>query len=58
MIKARIRAAKEVSKVAITYTTHDNYLSANNLIKEKFLLYIPHNSYAGTDKLYFKKLLK
>lgn len=57
MIEARLRSAKESCRVAITYTTTDNYPSANNLIKHGFRLYGPAFAYAGKDVLYFKKTL-
>lgn len=56
MIQVRLRAAKGCSAV-ITYTTADNYPSANNLIKKGFLLYMPEYAYAGREMLYFKKSL-
>jgi GNAT superfamily N-acetyltransferase len=58
MIKARLKAAKGSCSVAITYTTFDNIPSANNLIKNKFVLYNPLYAYAGEDKLYFIKQIK
>lgn len=57
MIKARLKAAKETCNVAITYTTFDNVPSANNLIKNKFIMYNPLYAYAGNDKLYFIRRL-
>lgn len=57
MIKKRIEAARNGCNVVITYTTHDNYPSANNLIKNKFKLYIPQHAYAGPGMIYFKKTL-
>ena len=58
MIKTRLKAAKEdLSTVAITYITIDNPKSGNNLIKNKFRLYIPSYQYAGSDKIYFSKQL-
>ena len=55
MIKKRLQSAKKTCRVAITYTTFDNIYSANNLIRNKFTLYNPVYTYAGTDKLYFIK---
>ena len=55
MIRQRIKAARRDCTTAITYTTADNYASANNLIKEGFLLYHPAYSYAGNGMLYFKR---
>jgi len=55
MIRTRLRAAKKSCKVAITYTTPDNFPSANNLIKCGFLLYSPEYAYAGRQMLYFTK---
>jgi GNAT superfamily N-acetyltransferase len=56
MIRARLKAAAGC-KMAITYTTSDNVHSANNLIRNKFLLYDPIYAYAGRDKLYFRTIL-
>lgn len=57
MIKARLKAASYNCHIAITYTTLDNFPSANNLIECGFRLYIPEYMYGGKDKLYFQKLL-
>lgn len=57
MIKARTKAASTFCHIAITYTTLDNFPSANNLIACGFRLYLPEYSYGGSDKLYFQKLL-
>jgi hypothetical protein len=57
MIKTRIKAASTFCHIAITYTTLDNFPSANNLISCGFRLYLPEYSYGGSDKLYFQKLL-
>ncbi len=57
MIKTRLKAASTFCHIAITYTTLDNFPSANNLIDCKFKLYLPEYSYGGSDKLYFQKLL-
>ena len=56
LINLRLKEAKG-NDVAITYTTLDNYASANNLIDCGFKLYNPEYGYAGRDKLYFKKSL-
>lgn len=56
LIKTRLNAAKG-NNVAISYTTADNYASANNLIDCGFRLYCPEYAYGGRDKLYFKKSL-
>lgn len=59
MIKARVAAArKRKCKKAITYTKMWNYPSANNLIKEQFLIYRPEYAYGGDEMLYFYKKLK
>lgn len=59
LIKARIKAAnKHNCKWAITYTTHDNVNSANNLFKNGFRLYIPEYRYAGIEMIYFRYLIK
>lgn len=57
MIRTRLKAASTFCHIAITYTTLDNFPSANNLIDCKFKLYLPEYSYGGHDKLYFQKLL-
>ncbi len=57
MIKTRLKAASTFCHIAITYTTLDNFPSANNLISCGFKLYLPEYSYGGSDKLYFQKLL-
>jgi GNAT superfamily N-acetyltransferase len=57
MIKTRLKAASTFCHIAITYTTLDNFPSANNLIDCRFKLYLPEYSYGGSDKLYFQKLL-
>jgi GNAT superfamily N-acetyltransferase len=57
MIKTRLKAASTFCHIAITYTTLDNFPSANNLISCGFRLYLPEYSYGGYDKLYFQKLL-
>lgn len=57
MIKTRLKAASTFCHIAITYTTLDNFPSANNLINCGFRLYLPEYSYGGSDKLYFQKLL-
>lgn len=58
MIKIRIKAARRACETVITYTTADNYPSANNLIKCGFLLYHPAYNYAGTEMIYFRKVIK
>jgi len=57
MIKLRLKSAFDC-KVAITYTTVDNYPSANNLISQGFKLFSPEYAYAGRQMLYFQKILK
>ena len=57
MIKTRLKAASTFCHIAITYTTLDNFPSANNLIDCGFRLYLPEYSYGGSDKLYYQKLL-
>lgn len=56
MIKLRIRSAYDCH-IAITYTTIDNYPSANSLISQGFKLYSPEYAYAGREMLYFQKEL-
>ena len=55
LIKIRLNAAKDSCYVAITYTTKDNYPSANNLISCKFKFYFPEYAYGGDEMLYFYK---
>lgn len=57
MIKTRLKAAAYTCHIAITYTTLDNFPSANNLIDCGMRLYIPEYMYGGKDKMYFQKLL-
>lgn len=57
MIKSRLKAASNFCHIAITYTTLDNFPSANNLINCGLRLYIPEYMYGGKDKLYFYKAL-
>jgi len=57
MIKLRIKSAYDCY-IAITYTTTDNYPSANSLISQGFKLYSPEYAYAGRDMLYFQKELE
>jgi len=54
MIKTRLKAAKQFCYVAITYTTHTNVHSANNLFKNGFKMYIPQQQYSGKEMIYFK----
>jgi GNAT superfamily N-acetyltransferase len=56
MIKLRIKSAYDCH-IAITYTTLDNYPSANSLISQGFKLYSPEYAYAGREMLYFQKEL-
>jgi GNAT superfamily N-acetyltransferase len=56
LIDVRIRAAKRhYCHTVITYTTLDNYPSANNLIRRGFKLYNPEYQYGGSNMLYFAK---
>jgi RimJ/RimL family protein N-acetyltransferase len=57
MIKLRLKSAFGCN-VAVTYTTIDNYPSANNLISQGFRLFSPQYAYAGRNMLYFQKELK
>jgi RimJ/RimL family protein N-acetyltransferase len=57
MIKLRLKSAFDCY-IAITYTTDDNYPSANSLISLGFKLYNPEYAYAGRKMLYFQKVLK
>lgn len=59
MIKVRCKyASSQGCEVAVTYTTPSNVTSANNLIKEGFVLYTPQYKWAGKDQLYWIKDLK
>lgn len=53
MIRLRLKRAREISRIAITYTTPDNYNSVNNLISCGFKLYGPEYAYGGRQMLYF-----
>ena len=56
LIKTRINAAKiQDCHTIITYTTKDNYPSANNLISQGFKLYFPEYAYGGNEMLYWSK---
>ena len=57
MIKLRLKSAYDCY-TAITYTTTDNYASANSLISQGFKLFCPEYAYAGRQMLYFQKELK
>lgn len=57
MIKLRLKSAYDCY-IAITYTTIDNYPSANSLISQGFKLFSPEYAYAGRNMLYFQKELK
>lgn len=57
-IKARLAEAKKQGcKQVVTYTHLKNYASANNLIKEGFLLYEPECKWAGYNQIYWLKTL-
>lgn len=56
MIKLRIKSAYDCH-VVVTYTTNDNYPSANSLISQGFKLFSPEYAYAGREMLYFQKEL-
>ena len=53
MIKIRLRRAKQFCRIAITYTTQDNYASANNLTSCGFKMYNPEYAYGGRQMMYF-----
>ena len=56
LIDVRTRAAKRhFCYTVITYTTPDNYASANNLIRRGFKMYDPEYQYGGSTMLYFIK---
>jgi hypothetical protein len=58
LISTRLRAAKQKNyKVAITYTTPNNYPSVNNLIGKGFKFYFPEYAYGGKEMLYWSKQL-
>lgn len=57
-IRYRLRWLKRNGfKVAVTYTSVDNFKSISGLIRCGFLLYQPEWDYAGKGFLYFKKKL-
>lgn len=59
MIRLRLRYAKaHRGKLAITYTTKENFASANSLISCGFRLYDPEWAWAGREMLYWQKDLK
>ena len=56
LINVRMRGAKRnFCYTVITYTTPDNYASANNLIRRGFKMYNPEYQYGGSTMLYFIK---
>jgi len=55
MIKVRERAARKGCSAIVTYTTPDNFPSANSLIRCGFLLHEPMYAYAGREMMYFIK---
>jgi len=58
LIRARERAAKKIGQSRIiTYTSYDNLISANNLIKCGYTLYLPDHWWGIKNGLYFEKLL-
>lgn len=58
LIRARERTAKKDGyNRVITYTSYDNIISANNLIKCGYLLYTPNNLWGVKNGLYFEKML-
>lgn len=58
LINIRYKAALKRSNTVITYTTSDNYPSANNLISQGFKLYFPEYAYGGKEMLYWIKHIK
>jgi hypothetical protein len=58
LINIRYKAALKNSHTVITYTTKDNYPSANNLISQGFKLYFPEYAYGGKEMLYWIKNIK
>ena len=58
LINIRYKAALKNSHTVITYTTKDNYPSANNLISQGFKLYFPEYAYGGKEMLYWIKQIK
>jgi len=55
LINIRYKAALKSCHTVITYTTKDNYPSANNLISQGFKLYFPEYAYGGKEMLYWIK---
>ena len=58
LINIRYKAALKNSRTVITYTTKDNYPSANNLISQGFKLYFPEYAYGGKEMLYWIKNIR
>lgn len=58
LIDIRVRAAKKKKcKAIVTYTTHNNAASMNNLFKCKFKAFIPEFKYSGTEMVYYRRML-
>lgn len=57
MIRARERLARKIGyNRIITYTSYENIASANNLIKQGYLLYTPNHEWGIRNGLYFQKV--
>lgn len=55
LIRTRIKKCKNLGiRKIITYTSYENIISANNLIKCGFKLYSPEKKYGLKNSLYFK----
>jgi len=58
LIKTRVRKAKKLGLTRVfTYTFLNNPQSCNSLIKTGFKMYRPAYQWAGTDALYWYKLI-
>lgn len=56
LIRVREKAIKSLGyNRIITYTSYDNIISANNLIKCGYFLYTPDNEWGIKNGLYFEK---
>lgn len=53
LIRVRTSMARALGLPAITYTTHANVVSSNNLIECGYKLWTPARAWAGRDMLYW-----
>lgn len=54
LIKIRMKSAKKITHVILTYTMIDNYASINSLISCGFKIYEPEYKYISGNVLYFR----